>query len=91
MISLIMGSWARISAIIASVFFIIYTFLVSRNAKLSSRNDLLEKNIEEIKGDADKIIEIQNKQIEIASAPAPSRDELYSKLLAISVGAKKEH
>lgn len=91
MLSFIIGSWSRISAIIASVFFIIYTFLVNRNAKLSSRNDLLETNIEEIKSDTNKIIEIQNKQIEIASVPAPSRDELYSQLLAISVRTQKEH
>lgn len=91
MLSFIMGTWSRVGALITSVFFIIYTFLVNRNAKLRSQNDLLEKNIEEIKIDTDKIIDIQNKQIEIASSPFPSRDALYGKLLAISIGTKKEH
>lgn len=85
MLSLLTDSWTKICAIIASFFLIIYTYLVNRNAKLGTQNDLLKKEIEDIKYDTDKIITIQNKQVEIASSPMPSRDELYGKLLDISV------
>jgi hypothetical protein len=91
MLSFITGSWATISTLIAGVFFIIYTYLISRNAKLGTQNDSLKKEIEDIKYDTDKIITIQKKQVEIASAPIPSRDELYNKLLDISVRTKTKH
>lgn len=91
MLSFIAGSWTRISAIIASVFLIIYTYLVSKNSKLGTQNDSLKKEIEDIKHDTDKIITIQKKQVEIASAPMPSRDDLYGKLLDISVRTEIKH
>lgn len=64
---------------------------MSKNAKLSTRNDSLKKEIEDIKHDADKIITIQKKQVEIANTPMSSRDELYGKLLDISVRTETKH
>jgi hypothetical protein len=91
MLSFITDSWGKISAIIASIFFIIYTYLVKKNAKLDMQNESLKKEIEDIKYDTDKIITIQKKQVEIASAPMPSRDDLYGKLLDISVRTEAKH
>lgn len=91
MLSFFMGSWTKICALITSVFFIIYTYLVNKNAKLGTQNDSLKKEIEDIKYDADKIITIQKKQVEIASVSMPARDELYSQLLDISVRTETKH
>jgi len=91
MLSLITDSWSKIAAIITSIFLIIYTYLVKKNAKLDMQNDSLKKEIEDIKYDADKIITIQKQQAEIASSPMPSRADLYGKLLDISVRTETKH
>lgn len=84
MLSFITGSWATISSTIAGIFFMIYTYLVNKNAKLNAKNDFLTKQMQDIKNETDRIIEVQKKQVEIASSPIPSRDELYNRLRDIS-------
>jgi len=84
MLSYITASWAAISSTIAGIFFMIYTYLVNKNAKLGAKNDSLTKEVQDIKNETDRIIEVQKKQVEIASSPIPSRDELYNRLRDIS-------
>ena len=84
MLSFITGSWSAICATIASIFFMVYTFIVKKNAVLDTKNESLEKQVQDIKNGTDKIIAIQKKQNEIATSPNPSRDELYDRLRDIS-------
>ena len=85
MLSFITGSWSAICATIASIFFMIYTFIIRKNAVLDTKNESLEKQMQGIKNETNKIIAIQKKQNEVASAPNPSRNELYDRLRDISV------
>lgn len=89
--SIIFGSFGQIYIAIAGVAIAIYSFLISRNAKLKSENVALNQGIEEIKDEADKIITIQKKQAQIISQPASSRDDIHQQLLDLSRRSKRDN
>jgi len=84
LISLFTGSWNKIYALLVGVGIFVYSYLINRDAKLKINNDLLNKEVEDVKGDADKLITIQRKQAEIAAEPSSSRSDLYSRMRQIS-------
>lgn len=84
LISLIIGSWDRIYALLSGIGIVVYSFLITRNSKLNAENELLNKEVEDIRSDTDKIVTIQRKQAEIASAPPCSRADLYEQLRQIA-------
>lgn len=75
-----MGSWSKICGIIITLGIFGYSYLVRRNGALGLQNDILIKEKEDIKGEAEKIVTIQKRQAEIASVPSPSRADLYKQL-----------
>lgn len=81
MLSFIMGSWSRIYAVVTAFGFLVYSYLIRRNASLKIQNEHLTKEVEGVKDSASKIVKIQQAQNEISSAPTPSRDDLYMQLL----------
>jgi len=89
LISLFIGSWNKIYALISALGIVIYTYLINRNAKLNVENKVLNKEVEDIKSDTDKIVTIQRKQAEIASNPPSSRDDLYKQLRQIAARRPK--
>lgn len=89
LISLFIGSWNKIYTLLVGVGVLVYSYLVNRNAKLNVENKALNKEVEDIKSDTDKIVTIQRKQAEIASAPPSSRDDLYKQLRQIAARSPK--
>jgi hypothetical protein len=63
-------------AIIGGAIFCFY-FFIRKNSKLEENNKNLKTNLEELNIESAKIISIQRKQNDIASAPPLSRDDLH--------------
>lgn len=89
LISLFIGSWNKIYTLLAGAGLVIYSYLISRNAKLNVENKALNKEVKDIKSDTDKIVTIQRKQAELASTPPSSRIDLYKQLRQIAARRPK--
>jgi len=89
LLSLFIGSFNKIYALLGGVGIVMYTYLIKRNAKLNVDNNLLNKEIGNLKDDADKIVTIQRKAAEIASTPPSSRHDLYNQLRQIAARRTK--
>ena len=59
-------------------------WFVRKEAKSEVRNEILQENIKNVEQQAQKTIEIQQKQAEIAAEPAPSRDDTHNWMLGLS-------
>jgi hypothetical protein len=59
----------------ASVFF--FYSLIKKSSKLEVSNENLKTNLEELNIEAEKIVTIQRKQMDIASQPSISRDNIH--------------
>lgn len=55
-------------------------WFIRKEAKSEVRNEILEENIKNVEQQAQKVIENQQKQAEIASKPTPSRDGIHDGL-----------
>ena len=73
----IFNSYQKVYALVfGGIVFLCY-FLIGKNFKNKAENDILNTKIEEMNNDSKKIMDIQNKQAEIASRPSGSRDDLH--------------
>lgn len=59
-------------------------WFIRKEAKSEVRNEILEENIKNVEQQAQKVIENQQKQAEIAADPAPSRDDVHDWMLGLS-------
>lgn len=59
----------------AAALFLCY-FVLNRNATYKESNKSLEENIKEMNIESKKIIDLQKKEMDIASRPTPSRDAI---------------
>ena len=63
-------------------------WFIRKEAKSEVRNEILKENIKNVEQQAQKVIENQHKQAEIASKPAPSRDDIHDWMLGLGKGDK---
>ena len=63
-------------AVVAGIIFCFY-FFIKKTTKLEENNKNLKTNLEELNIEAERIVTIQKKQMEIATAPPCSRNELH--------------
>lgn len=63
-------------------------WFIRKEAKSEVRNEILKENIKNVEQQAQKTIEIQQKQAEIASEPSPSRDDIHDWMLGLGKGDK---
>lgn len=63
-------------------------WFIRKDAKAEIKNEILKENIKNVEQQAQKTIEIQQKQAEIAAEPAPSRDDIHDWMLGLGKGDK---
>jgi len=81
-------STQAIWGIITAFGVMLMVWFVRKEAKSEVRNEILKENIKNVEQQAQKTIEIQQKQAEIASKPAPSRDDIHDWMLGLGKGDK---
>jgi len=63
-------------------------WFIRKDAKAEIKNEILRENIKNVEQQAQKTIEIQQKQAEIAAEAAPSRDDIHDWMLGLGKGDK---
>jgi len=81
-------STQAIWGIITAFGVMLMVWFVRKDAKAEIKNEILKENIKNVEQQAQKTIEIQQKQAEIASKPAPSRDDIHDWMLGLGKGDK---
>jgi hypothetical protein len=88
-LSIILGSYRSIYFAVAGLVITVYSYIISRNAKLKTENQALNEGIEEIKDESNRIVTIQKKQAEIFASPASNSDDIHERLLDLSRRSKQ--
>jgi len=84
----IFQSTQAIWGIITALFGMLMVWFIRKDAKAEIKNEILKENIKNVEQQAQKTIEIQQKQAEIAAEPAPSRDDIHDWMLGLGKGDK---
>ena len=70
-------------SIILSLGGVIVYWFIRKDAKAEVKNEILESNVKTVSEQAERAVNSQKKQAEIAAAPAPDRDDVHDWMLNV--------
>ena len=76
-IVMLLQSYKRVYGIIFGMAVFCFYYFVNKNSKLKIGNENLKTELEDLNIEAEKIITIQREQMDIATRPALSRDDIH--------------